>query len=70
MLLLSSLSSGMFFSPNQMAVMNSLPPDQRGAGAGMNATFMNSAQVLSIGVFFTIVTLGLAARCPATSITG
>jgi MFS family permease len=59
-----SLFSGMFFSPNQMAVMNSLPANQRGAGAGMNATFMNSAQVLSIGVFFSIVTLGLAASLP------
>jgi MFS family permease len=59
-----SLFSGMFFSPNQMAVMNSLPPDQRGAGAGMSATFMNSAQVLSIGVFFSIVTLGLASSLP------
>ena len=39
-------------------------PDQRGAGAGMNATFMNSAQVLSIGVFFSIVTLGLASSLP------
>jgi hypothetical protein len=53
-----------FFSPNQMAIMNSLPPDQRGAGAGMNATFMNSAQVLSIGIFFSIITLGLAASLP------
>ena len=26
---------GMFASPNRAAVMNSLPPDQRGAGAGM-----------------------------------
>jgi MFS family permease len=64
-LFLFSVSAGMFFSPNQMAVMNSLPPDQRGAGAGMNGTFMNSAQVLSIGVFFTIVTLGLAASLPS-----
>jgi MFS family permease len=63
-ILFFSLFSGMFFSPNQMAIMNSLPPDQRGAGAGMNATFMNSAQVLSIGVFFSIVTLGLAASLP------
>jgi MFS family permease len=62
--LLFSISAGMFFTPNQMAVMNSLPPDQRGAGGGMNATFMNSAQVLSIGVFFSIVTLGLAASLP------
>ena len=54
----------MFITPNQTAVMNSLPPDQRGAGAGMNATFMNSAQVLSIGVFFSIVTLGLVSSLP------
>jgi pimeloyl-ACP methyl ester carboxylesterase len=45
--------------------MNSLPPDQRGAGAGMLNTFQNSATVLSMGLFFTIVTLGLAARLPA-----
>ena len=59
-----SIFAGMFFTPNQTAVMNSLPPSQRGAGAGMNGTFMNSAQVLSIGVFFSIVTLGLAASLP------
>ena len=64
-LLCFSVFSGMFFTPNQAAVMNSLPPDQRGAGAGMNGTFMNSASVLSIGVFFTIVTLGLAASLPS-----
>ena len=61
---LLSFFLGMFFTPNQMAVMNSLPADQRGAGAGINGTFMNSAQVLSIGVFFSIVTLGLAASLP------
>ena len=55
---------GLFFSPNQAAVMNSLPPDQRGAGAGMLNTFQNSATVLSMGLFFTIVTLGLAAELP------
>ena len=63
-LLCFSIFSGMFFTPNQTAVMNSLPPNQRGAGAGMNGTFFNSASVLSIGVFFTIVTLGLAASLP------
>ena len=60
-----SVFAGMFFTPNQMAVMNSLPPSQRGAGGGMNATFVNSAQVLSIGVFFSIVTLGLVSTLPA-----
>jgi hypothetical protein len=56
---------GMFFAPNQAAVMNSLPADQRGAGAGMLNTFQNSATVLSMGLFFTVVTLGLASRLPS-----
>jgi MFS family permease len=64
LILLYSIGTGLFFSPNQAAVMNSLPPDQRGAGAGMLNTFQNSASVLSIGVFFTIITLGLAATLP------
>ena len=60
-----AVGMGVFFSPNQAAIMNSLPPDQRGAGSGMNFTFQQSAQVLSMGLFFTIVTLGLAASMPA-----
>jgi MFS family permease len=60
-----AVGMGMFFAPNQAGVMNSLPPDQRGAGAGMLNTFQNSASVLSMGLFFTIVTLGLAARLPS-----
>jgi len=59
-----AIGSGLFFSPNQAAVMNSLPPDQRGAGAGMLNTFQNSAQVLSMGIFFTIITLGLTSSLP------
>ncbi len=51
---------GMFASPNRAAVMNSLPPGDRGAGGGMNQTFQNSAQVLSIGIFFTLMIVGLA----------
>ncbi len=66
MIFLFAVGSGMFFSPSQSAVMNSLPPDQRGAGAGMLATFQNSAGVLSIGVFFTVITIGLAARLPGS----
>jgi MFS family permease len=66
LIFLFSVGMGMFFAPNQAAVMNSLPPQQRGAGAGMLNTFQNSAQVLSMGLFFTIVTLGLASRLPAS----
>ncbi len=65
LIFLFAIGMGMFFSPNQAAVMNSLPPDQRGAGAGMLNTFQNSATVLSMGLFFTIVTLGLAAQLPS-----
>jgi MFS family permease len=64
LILLFALGMGLFFTPNQAAVMNSLPPSQRGVGAGMLNTFQNSAQVLSMGLFFTIVTLGLAATLP------
>jgi MFS family permease len=65
LLLAMGLSMGLFFAPNTSAVMNSLPSDQRGAGAGMLNTFQNSASVLSMGVFFTIITLGLAATLPS-----
>jgi hypothetical protein len=40
--------------------MNSLPPNRRGVGAGMTATFQNSAMVLSIGIFFSLIILGLS----------
>jgi MFS family permease len=65
-LALVGISMGMFASPNRAAVMNSLPPQHRGAGGGMNQTFQNSAQVLSIGVFFTLMILGLATDLPHT----
>jgi MFS family permease len=63
-LTLNGIGMGLFASPNSAGVMNSLPPDQRGAGAGMLATFMNTASVLSIGVFFSLMIVGLAADLP------
>jgi MFS family permease len=65
LIFLFAVGMGLFFSPNQAAVMNSLPAEQRGAGAGMLNTFQNSATVLSMGLFFTIVTLGLAHNLPS-----
>jgi MFS family permease len=64
LLLLNGLAMGLFSSPNRAAIMNSLPRTQRGAGAGMSATFQNSAQVLSIGIFFSLMIVGLAAHLP------
>jgi MFS family permease len=69
-LALNGVSMGMFASPNRAAVMNSLPPGDRGAGGGMNQTFQNSAQVLSIGIFFTLMILGLATSLPHTMTAG
>ncbi|HVT67940.1 MAG TPA: MFS transporter, partial [Trebonia sp.] len=65
-LLLFGLSMGCFASPNRAGVMNSLPPQDRGAGGGMNSTFMNSAQVFSLGIFFSLMIAGLAATLPTT----
>ncbi len=63
-LLLMGLSMGAFASPNRAGVMNSLPAQHRGAGGGMNQTFQNSAQVLSIGIFFTLMIVGLSSTLP------
>jgi len=65
-LLLCGLSMGAFAAPNRAAIMNSLPARHRGAGSGMNATFQSSAQVLSIGIFFTLMIVGLSATLPTT----
>ena len=66
LLLLVGLGMGLFASPNQAGIMNSLPANRRGAGAGMATTFQNSALVLSIGIFFSLMILGLASTLPGT----
>ena len=65
-LLLFGTSMGAFAAPNRAAVMNSLPARHRGAGGGMNATFQSSAQVLSIGIFFTLMIIGLSSTLSTT----
>ena len=70
LLLLNGLAMGAFASPNRAGVMNSLPPQHRGAGAGMSATFQNSAQVLSIGIFFSLMIAGLSSKLPRSLYNG
>jgi MFS family permease len=65
-ILLNGIGMGLFASPNRAGIMNSLPPERRGVGAGMSATFQNSAMVLSIGIFFTLIILGLASSLSGT----
>ncbi len=63
---LLGVGQGMFSSPNTSSVMGSVPPEQRGAASGMRATFQNSGSVVSIGVFFSIITASLASALPPT----
>jgi MFS family permease len=58
------LTMASFGAPNRAGVMNSLPIEDRGVGSGMNTTFQNSAQVLSIGLFFTLMIVGLSGSLP------
>jgi MFS family permease len=69
-LLLNGIGMGLFASPNRAGIMNSLPADRRGVGAGMSATFQNSAMVLSIGIFFSLIILGLSSSLPASLLHG
>ena len=69
-LLLNGAGMGLFASPNRAAIMNSLPPDQRGVGAGISTTFQNAAMVLSIGIFFSLMVAGLAGSLPHALVSG
>jgi len=69
-LVINGIGMGMFASPNRAEIMNSLPGNARGAGAGMAATFQNSAMVLSIGIFFSLIITGLSAHLPAAMTAG
>jgi MFS family permease len=69
-LALNGIANGLFGSPNRAAIMNALPADSRGAGAGMMTTFQNAATVLSIGVFFSMLILGLSTTLPDSLFAG
>ena len=61
---LNGAGGGMFSAPNTTAIMNSVPADQRGGAAGIQAAFMNSGMVLSMGVFFSLMIVGLTNTLP------
>jgi EmrB/QacA subfamily drug resistance transporter len=66
LLVLMGIGQGMFSAPNTTMVMNCVPASQRGVASGMRATFMNTASVISMTMFFSIVTAGLAVMLPST----
>jgi EmrB/QacA subfamily drug resistance transporter len=65
-LLINGLSFGMFSSPNTAGIMNSVPSEHRGAASGMRATFQNVGMPLSIGIFFSLMIIGLTASVPGS----
>ena len=63
--LLNGIGSGLFSSPNAAAIMSSVPADQRGAASGMRGTLFNGGTALSIGIFFSLMIIGLSNTLPA-----
>ncbi len=66
LIFLNGLGSGLFSAPNSTQIMNSVPASERGQASGMRATTMNAGMVLSIGVFFSLMIVGLASTLPIT----
>jgi MFS family permease len=69
-LLLNGIGSGLFSAPNTTVVMNSVPAHERGAASGVRGTIFNSGSALSIGVFFSLMIVGLANVLPRTLTNG
>ena len=64
LLFANGLGSGLFVAPNSTQIMNSVPVGERGQASGVRATATNAGQVLSIGIFFSLMLVGLAASLP------
>jgi len=56
---------GMFASPNTASIMNSVPPENRGAASGMRTTLQNTGMVTSIAAFFAVVVFSLSHSLPS-----
>jgi MFS family permease len=66
LLFLNGVGSGLFSAPNGTQTMNSVPASERGQASGIRATAMNAGMVLSIGLFFTLMIIGLALALPSS----
>lgn len=67
---LNGLGGGIFTAPNTAAIMSSVPASQRGAASGVRATFFNAGSSLSIGIFFSLMIVGLANALPSAMSSG
>ena len=66
LLFANGLGSGLFVAPNSTQIMNAVPANERGQASGVRAIGTNAGQVLSIGVFFSLMLVGLAASLPSS----
>ena len=64
MLFVFGCGMGTFAAPNITAVMNSVPAQARGTASGMRTTLQNTGQTMSMGIFFTVVLVGMTALIP------
>jgi MFS family permease len=64
LIFLNGLGGGIFTAPNTAAIMSSVPAAQRGAASGVRATIFNAGSSLSIGIFFSLMIVGLAHSLP------
>jgi len=69
-LFLNGIAFGMFAAPNTAAIMNSVPARNRGVASGMRATCQTLGQPLSIGIFFSLMVVGLTAHVPGAMFGG
>ena len=65
LIFLNGFGGGVFTAPNTAAIMSSVPAHQRGAASGVRATFFNAGSSLSIGIFFSLMVVGLAGTLPS-----
>jgi MFS family permease len=70
LIFINGVGGGMFSAPNSAAIMNSVPANERGGAAGIQAAFMNTGMVLSIGIFFSLMIVGLTSTLPKTMFKG
>ena len=70
MIFLNGVAMGLFASPNTAAIMNSVPAQHRGVASGIRVTFQNVGMPLSIGLFFTLMIVGLNSTVPPALYSG
>jgi hypothetical protein len=70
LIFINGISMGLFASPNTVAIMNSVPARHRGVASGIRVTFNNVGLPISIGLFFTLMIVGLNSTVPSAMFNG